>query len=188
MRLSLFQAGLAAALTLCAAAELLAGPDDAAPMAMPAATAAALRPAADDLFTPRWASIILARPLFRPDRRPLAVAAAAVDNTLPRLSAIVITADGRRAIFVSGGGAAAVVSVNGRVGVYQVRRIAADSVSLLGPNGDVTVHPEYAPTTTTITTTRKVPAAAAANSAAANVPPPPPPPPPPRGRLSNDPM
>jgi len=94
------------------------------------------------VFSTEWSAIMLARPLFRADRRPIAVAAVTVDDTLPRLSAIVVTAAGRMAAF--DGGSPPVVSVGNQLGAYQVRKITPDSVLLRGPNGDVTVHPEFA--------------------------------------------
>ncbi len=88
----------------------------------------------------------MARPLFRADRRPLAAAAAAaVDDTLPRLSAIIVTAAGRSALFAGDAGTPMVVAVGGKIGAYHVRTITPDSVSLLGPHGAVKVHPQYAP-------------------------------------------
>ncbi len=140
-------AGLAAALALLAAAELLTGPGAAPPLAAPAlqtVVASAVDPAA---FTGQWSQVILARPLVRPDRRPLAAVAAAappVDDTLPRLAAIIITAGGRTAVFAGADGTPTAVSVGGTIGAYQLRAIAPDRVSLDGPDGAVTVHPQFA--------------------------------------------
>lgn len=112
---------------------------------------------------------ILARPLFRPDRRPLRAAPPATDETVPRLSAIVITGAGRSAIFIDDSGSAAILRPGGRIGAYQVQSIAPDSVRLLGPNGAIGVYPSFAAAVAT-------PAPAA------------PPPPPPFGLFSNVPQ
>jgi len=145
MNARILLAGLAGALALLAAAELLTGPAalPAATLALPAATA----PAATSVYNARWATIILARPLFRSDRRPVqavAATAAVVDNTLPRLSAIIITGTARAAVFDGDGGAPSVVSTGGRLGAYQVLAIAPDQVRLAGPNGNVVVRPQFA--------------------------------------------
>jgi len=93
-----------------------------------------------------WMALILARPLFRTDRRPLslAVASDSVDMTLPRLTAIVITATGRSAIFINGDGSSSILAIGGHSGVYAVLTITPDSVRLSGPNGPVMLHPQYA--------------------------------------------
>jgi general secretion pathway protein N len=91
-----------------------------------------------------WLAQILARPLFRADRRPLAaMPAASVNATPPRLTAIVITAAGRSAIFVNADGSASVLAVGGSSGAYVVQAITPDSARLSGPDGVVTLHPEY---------------------------------------------
>jgi len=91
-----------------------------------------------------WMAQILARPLFRADRRPLAVLPASVDLTVPRLTAIVITAAGRSAIFVNPDGGASVLGVGGHSGVYAVQAITPDAVRLTGPTGTLTLHPQFA--------------------------------------------
>jgi hypothetical protein len=101
-----------------------------------------------------WMGLILARPLFRTDRRPLAaVAQANADMTLPRLTAIVITAAGRNAIFIGADGSASVLAVGGHTGPFEVQDIASDSVRVTGPTGLVTIHPQFAGATTSGATT-----------------------------------
>lgn len=87
--------------------------------------------------------IILARPLFRADRRPVALAATAPVRRLPRLSAIIIARGDRRAIFAGRSGKAIVIGTGGRVGGYRLDAIAADRVSLIGPDGRITLRPQF---------------------------------------------
>jgi hypothetical protein len=86
---------------------------------------------------PRWEAAILARPLFNPDRRPFEQAApSAGDVALPRLSGIVITPEGRSAIFVpAGGGKLTVVEEGGSIGGYVLQTISFGEVVLTGPDG-----------------------------------------------------
>jgi hypothetical protein len=140
-----FPAGLAAALALLAAAEAL-WPAPAPPPAVALQIHQAQAAPTTNPFSTRDVTIILARPLFRPTRRPVAVAVAAaapVDDTLPRLSAIIVTGAGRSALFDGGNGAPTAVSVGGSIGAYQVFAISPDSVGLSGPNGNVQVHPQF---------------------------------------------
>lgn len=139
-----WQAALAAGLALTATAELLAPPP--APDILPAIQIA---PAAQANADPApdaasWANIILARPLFRPDRRPLAPDAATA-APLPRLSAIVITAAGATAIFSGDDGKSIAVPPGGMIAGYRVATITAGAVQILGPAGGQTLHPQFAP-------------------------------------------
>jgi hypothetical protein len=91
----------------------------------------------------RWAASSLARPLFNPDRRPVAVAQAGSNATaaLPRLSGIMITEAGRRAIFAATGAAKPQVVVEGdTVGGNLVRSISVEEVVLVGPDGPHRLH------------------------------------------------
>jgi general secretion pathway protein N len=139
-RLTAALAGLLALLLLW---ELLPAPPPAPP---PALADRAPVAATDDSAAQAgaWMAQILARPLFRADRRPLAVLPASVDLTVPRLTAIVITAAGRSAIFIGPDGGARVLGVGGRSGVYEVQAITPDSVRLTGPTGALTLHPQFA--------------------------------------------
>ena len=93
-----------------------------------------------------WAATVLARPLFSPSRRPPAHAANPVAATasLPRLTAVLITDAGRRALFENAGGRPIVVTVGGRIGSYRVRSIAAGMVVLSGPDGETRLAPHFA--------------------------------------------
>ena len=92
----------------------------------------------------RSEAAVLARPLFNPDRRPIgqAPAASREDAGLPRLSGILITPNGRSAIFApAGGGKPAVVAEGGSLGGYVVRTISLDEVVLAGPDGSHSLSP-----------------------------------------------
>jgi len=95
----------------------------------------------------RWSAASLARPLFVPDRRPIAAPAAAgpaATATMPRLSGIMITPAGSRAIFgASGGGKPVVVAEGGSVGGYLVQSISIGEVVLIGPDGRHSLHPSF---------------------------------------------
>jgi hypothetical protein len=93
----------------------------------------------------RWEAAVLARPLFNPDRRPLGQAPAASgggDAGLPRLTGIMITPNGRSAIFApAGGGKPAVVAEGGSLGPYVVQTISLGEVVLTGPDGSHSLNP-----------------------------------------------
>jgi hypothetical protein len=91
----------------------------------------------------RWAATSLARPLFNPDRRPVAVAQAGSNAAavLPILSGIMITEAGRRAIFAAtGAGKPQVVDEGGTVDGNLVRSITLEEVVLIGPDGPHRLH------------------------------------------------
>ncbi len=91
----------------------------------------------------RWAMTSLDRPLFAPDRRPVAPTAAGPGGVagLPRLSGIMITPTGRRAIFAAiGGGKPAVVAEGGSLGRYLVQSISIGEVVVIGPDGRHSLH------------------------------------------------
>jgi hypothetical protein len=123
-------------------------PDDVA--ARPARSTAggvpSARPASADAVADRlqrWAATSLARPLFNPDRRPVAVAEAGSNAAagLPRLSGIMITEAGRRAIFAAtGAGKPQVVAEGGTVGGNLVQSITLEEVVLVGPDGPHKLH------------------------------------------------
>jgi general secretion pathway protein N len=97
--------------------------------------------------TAEWAATVLARPLFNPDRRPLApgsAAAPAASTALPRLTGTLVTSAGRSAIFASSP-APLVVQEGGRVGGYTVMRIEPGQVLVTGPGGARTVNPGFDP-------------------------------------------
>ncbi len=96
--------------------------------------------------TAAWARTILRRPLFTVGRKPPkggGHSTVASTNGLPRLSGIMITAAGRRAIFMPDGGKPLTLAEGALVDEYTIRRIAADHVILSGAKGDLTVQPTY---------------------------------------------
>jgi hypothetical protein len=92
-----------------------------------------------------WAAAVLARPLFTPSRRPPAVAATAgpLGQTLPRLTGIMVSPEGRLAIFAPVSGKPIVVQPGQRLGRFTVRNIARDQVTVLGPAGMEIIHIAY---------------------------------------------
>jgi general secretion pathway protein N len=138
-------AALAAVFALTAGAEIctpLAAPGLATPIRIaPAAATPAADPSAG---AGAWSAAILQRPLFRPDRRPLAPDAM-VAAPLPRLSAIVITAAGRTAIFTGDDGSAVAVAVGGMIDGQRIETIDPGGVKITGPAGSQTLRPQFAP-------------------------------------------
>ena len=103
-------------------------------------------------LSPRWVETLLARPVFSPSRRPLAVAGplAAAATPLPRLTGVVVSASTRGAIFAAqGGGKGIVVTEGDWIAGYRVRSIAAGLVILLGPEGEIALRPAFAPVAAT---------------------------------------
>jgi hypothetical protein len=103
-----------------------------------------------------FATAILARPLFRPDRHPFptndqdALAAAPLD--LPRLTGILLSSDIKRAIFAPEGSDRPIVVAEGEsVGDWRVQEIAADSVTMTGPDGTRRLRPKFAANQATAT-------------------------------------
>ena len=121
---------------------------------LPAPAAPASKPAADADDAGRRVAEVLARPLFSPGRRPAAEAAgpAAAAAALPRMTGVIVTPAGRRAIFVNGAGKPTVVTEGERIGAYAVQSIEAGRVTLAGPDGQRVVatafDPKPAPRTT----------------------------------------
>jgi len=115
---------------------------------LPAPAAPASTPAADADEAGRRVAEVLARPLFSPGRRPAAQAAAAPPAAvapLPRMTGVIVTPAGRRAIFANGAGKAVVVMEGGRIGAYAVQSIEAGRVTLAGPDGQRVVAPTFDP-------------------------------------------
>lgn len=102
--------------------------------------------AAEIRNTDEWADTVLARPLFAPDRKPPrqhggpAIVAA---NGMPRLSGIMITPAGRRAIFMPDGGKPLVLAEGAALQDGTIARIQADRVVLNGPKGELVLRPSY---------------------------------------------
>lgn len=90
-----------------------------------------------------WTRLTLARPLFRADRRPVPASGKGPDKSLPRLSAIIVARGDRRAIFAGHGGKSLILAEGGRIGAYRLDSIMADRISLLGPDGRLTLRPRF---------------------------------------------
>jgi hypothetical protein len=107
-----------------------------------------------------YAATILARPLFRPDRHPYQTNDQEADSTapvdLPRLTGILLASDLKRAIFAPEGSDKPIVVAEGEnVGDWRVQEIAADSVTMSGPDGTRRLRPKFAPNA--VATTPPVP-------------------------------
>lgn len=92
-----------------------------------------------------WVATILARPLFAPDRRlPAAAAAPTVGPAaLPRLSGVLVSLSDRFAIFADTDGKFSIVREGGRAGPWLVMAIAPDEVTVLGPGGKQVLRPHF---------------------------------------------
>ena len=130
---------LAAMLTLLLAVEWML------PGAPPQHIAPAIPEAGPDVGTDaavgQWADTILARPIFNPDRRPVALADSSGSDAAeptPHLTGIIIVGGVSRAVFSTPGAKPVLVGPGGAVGGYQLKEIKARSVSLLGPDGGIT--------------------------------------------------
>lgn len=80
---------------------------------------------------------LLARPLFKDDRRP-AVGAPAVPTSVapPRLTGVFVSAQARSAIFAAaGGGKPVVLGVGDSVNAFRVQTIEAGQVMMIGADG-----------------------------------------------------
>jgi len=134
---------LAGILALLLAGEwLLPGPA-AAPWQQPAAIQGSAAAGASDAEIAQWSSTILARPLLSESRRPVPASGLVVDDTLPRLSAIIVIGNTRHAIFAATGGKPQAVAAGSQIGVYRITSVALDKVDLLGPDGPVTVRLQF---------------------------------------------
>ena len=140
---------LMAALALAWGAELTLG-ERAASMPVPVAPApVATKAGVEPDRAPGWAATALARPLFNPDRRPVApppaAAAATAPAELPRLSGVMVTPAGRRAIFAGpANGRPVTVAEGQRIGLFLVNKIETGAVTLLGPDGPRRITPHFA--------------------------------------------
>lgn len=150
MRNGIFVAGLLVGAAVAGAIVLAtqSAPDDAAvrPARGIAGAASAAEHVPADAVADRlrrWAATSLARPLFNADRRPVASTESGTNAAaaLPRLSGIMITQAGRRAIFApTGAGKPQVVVEGGTVGGDLVQSITLEEVVLIGPDGPHRLH------------------------------------------------
>jgi hypothetical protein len=91
-----------------------------------------------------WLAIALARPLFAPDRKPVAGSMAA-DPAIPRLTGIIVSPDGAAAIFQTASNSKSVVARDGdRVGSWELTALTADGVSLRKENEVIVLRPRFA--------------------------------------------
>ncbi len=121
--------------------ELSAPPARRVPPAAPASAASRAPVLAPDAAATRWAQVLLARPLFSPDRRPPdVVRSAAAAHALPRLAGVLVGPEGRRALFAGG----VVLAEGGALGPWRVAGIAAGQVTLTGPGGVRVLRPAFA--------------------------------------------
>lgn len=97
--------------------------------------------------TDEWVETILARPLFSPSRRPPAVSAGPAAETvigMPRLAGILISPDGKRAIFARPGGGKPLTTTEGdKIDRWTVLSIEMWQVTLSGPDGSHVLHPSF---------------------------------------------
>ncbi|MGI3775963.1 MAG: hypothetical protein ACRYGC_01610 [Janthinobacterium lividum] len=161
MRRPLLLLGLLAAMLAAALALELrdtapdaAGTQPAGSRAAP--TAEAAPPAAADAAPDRTealAAAILARPLFEQDRRPVAeTQAGPVADGDARLAGILISPDGRAAIFApADGGRPTVLREGAALGALTVRAIAPGAVTVLSHGKEQVMHPSFAASSATTT-------------------------------------
>jgi hypothetical protein len=90
----------------------------------------------------------LSRPLFNADRRPAPDAATGAGQPArpepPRLAGILLTAQGRQAIFATGE-RSIVVSEGGSIAGFVVTSISGEEVSVTGPGGTRVLRPSFVP-------------------------------------------
>jgi hypothetical protein len=95
--------------------------------------------------TKAWADIILARPLFEPDRRPRHSPSFAVaEQDMPRLAGIIESSEETLAIFQPNRDAKSVIArVGEAVGGWQITTITTDEVNLRQANKTISLRPEF---------------------------------------------
>jgi hypothetical protein len=101
---------------------------------------------ADARDTGDWAETILTRPLFTPGRKPPRNAPGqhiAAANGMPRLSGIMITAAGKRAIFAPEGGKPLVLAEGAALEDSTITAIRPDRVIVTGPKGELVLRLAY---------------------------------------------
>jgi hypothetical protein len=134
---------LAAALGLLLVAELLLpGPPLPTAREAPAIPAAMADQNADASIS-QWGATILARPLFNQNRRPVQMVSTGASNILPRLSAVIVIGNTRRAVFATPGQKPQIIAEGETIGPYTLDSIAPDKVRLHGPDGAMTLRPQF---------------------------------------------
>jgi hypothetical protein len=140
--------GAAAALVLILIVEWLPSSEPVVPVLPPAAHTHGAGSDAESVAkdTQAWANTIVDRPLFTVGRKPPKQGPGnhqVASSGLPRLSGIMITGFGRRAIFMPDGGKALTLGEGATLDDYTIRQIAADRVVLTGAKGDMVLRPAY---------------------------------------------
>jgi hypothetical protein len=88
---------------------------------------------------------VLARPVFSPDRRPVATSTRSATG-LTRLTGIVITGSRKVAIFAAQAGGRPVVAEEGsRISAYELKAISDTGVTVVGPTGTMVMAPLFDP-------------------------------------------
>jgi general secretion pathway protein N len=92
----------------------------------------------------QWTRVVLARPLFAPNRKPSGEALTAGVG-LPRLAGIIASPDAAVAIFQPAGSVRPVTARSGdSIAGWEVTAVAIDAVSLRKANDRVTLRPSFA--------------------------------------------
>jgi hypothetical protein len=87
-----------------------------------------------------WLTEIMARPLFNPDRHPVDIGM----RGLPRLTGIIVSGTQRIAIFAGpAAGRPLVAQAGAHVGAYEVRAVADEGVTVVGPEGISMIRPVF---------------------------------------------
>ncbi|MGI4978022.1 MAG: hypothetical protein ACRYG6_13865 [Janthinobacterium lividum] len=123
------------------------------------AAPAAVAEAASPERTASLVAAILARPLFEQDRRPVAeTQAGPVADGDARLAGIMISPDGRAAIFApADGGRPTVLREGAALGALTVRAIAPGAVTVLSHGKEQVMHPSFAASSATTTPVPQLP-------------------------------
>jgi hypothetical protein len=88
---------------------------------------------------------VLARPVFSPDRRPVATGTRTAAG-LTRLTGIVITGSRKVAIFAAQAGGRPVVAEEGsHISAYELKAISDTGVTVVGPTGTMVMAPLFDP-------------------------------------------
>jgi general secretion pathway protein N len=118
-----------------------AAPEPAAPPLPPTITHAAVAPDVDEAVR-----VVLARPLFATNRRPLQphpTAAVSADQSLPRLTGVFVSPWSRSAIFQPANAKPVVVREGAVVAGWTIRSIDNDAITLARADQSQTIRPHF---------------------------------------------
>ena len=91
-----------------------------------------------------WVDLILARPVFAPDRRPAQPATAAVvRRAIPRLAGIIKSSEEALAIFQARGEKTTAARIGEAVEGWQIKTITVDEVGLQKANERISLRPQF---------------------------------------------